>query len=295
MMSPIECASSPSPIHAFTLKKTPEAFWVAEKDHAIIEFSNSFLRGTLWYLSFLFILPGYQGQSIGKNLLEKTLGSWKNTEITNRAAITFAYNPASQYLYMQYGMFPREPVYYMSTTRELVKDTRKTDELEYEEVRNLRNGSDVLERIDEDVLGFSLGWHHEYFFETQAKCYLFNRNGEAQGYAYVQPNGTVGPVAVKSNGDCEAILSTALGLAASQEEVQRVSFWNPGSNVHAIQLALKYRMRIESPMMFMSTNPFGKWENYLYQPLSCRTDSNHSQSSSDFSACGGTNSAVGRI
>jgi GNAT superfamily N-acetyltransferase len=254
----------PNPIHAFSLKKTPAAFWVAEKDGEVIGFSNSFLRGSLWYLSFLFILPNHQGQSIGKNLLERTLGYWKDFEVTNRATITFAYNPTSQFLYMQYGMYPREPAYYVSVPSKTIKEhIAPTNELDCKELSSLGSGSNLLRRIDEHVLGFWLEWHHEYFFETHAKCYLFERNDRLEGYAYVRPNGNIGPLAVMSGESVGPVAGTALALAANQE-VERVGFWTPGSNSQAVQLAIKHRMRIDAPMVFMSTRPFGRWENYLF-------------------------------
>jgi GNAT superfamily N-acetyltransferase len=253
----------PSPLYGFLIRKTPGVLWVAEKEGEVVGFSGSLMRGSFWYFVYLFILPGHQGQNIGRTLLEKTLNSWQGRSITNRATITFAFNPASQFLYMQYGMYPREPAYYVrSTSKTITQNSQPEVGLDYDELPNLREGTDVIKRLDEYVLGFSLDWHHEFFFETKAKCYIFKDQGRPVGYAYVRPNGTVGPMAVDSTEFMRPGLDTALRISASQS-VEHVGYWMPGSNIHAAELALKYKMRLY-PMVFMSTKAFAKWENYVF-------------------------------
>lgn len=253
----------PNPIFAFLIRKTPHAFWVAEEGGKIVGFSDSFMRGSFWYFSWLFISPSHQGRDIGRNLLERTLASWKDAQITNRATITFAINPTSQSLYMRYGMYPREPIYYVKAPSKAIKENKQpTVKLDFEELTNLGNGSAILRQVDEYVLGFPLDWHHEYFFETKARCYVFKDKGGPVGYAYVRPTGGVGPMAVNSNQFTKPVLETALSLAASQP-VDNVAFWVPGSNTQALELALKYRMQFD-PFVFMSAKSFAKWENYLF-------------------------------
>jgi len=253
----------PSPIFAFLIHKTPHAFWVAEEENKVVGFSHSFMRGSFWYFSWLFISPSHQGRDIGRNLLERTLASWKDVEVTNRATMTFAFNPVSQFLYMKYGMYPREPAYYVETPSKRIMENKQSPHgLEFEELTSLRDASAILRKMDEFVLGFSLDWHHEYFFETKARCYIIKDKGDPVGYAYVSPGGRVGPVAVNSNEFTEPVLETALKLSASQG-VEKVWYWMPGSNLHAVKLALKYKMRLD-PAVFMSTKPFAKWENYIF-------------------------------
>src|SRR5574340_417929 len=102
----VEAPTNPSPppaILAFLLRQTPQAFWVAQDGGRIVGFADSFLRGTLWYLAWLFVSPSVQGRRVGHELLERTLAAWGNAPIENRATMTFAINPVSQSLYMRYG------------------------------------------------------------------------------------------------------------------------------------------------------------------------------------------------
>ncbi len=254
----------PNPIFSFLIRKTPHAFWVAEDKGRVVGFSDSFVRGSVWFLSWLFISPPYQGRGIGKNLLERTLQSWNGVEITNRATITFSINPTSQSLYMRYGMYAREPLYYVSGPKGVIIDTvQPQTSLNFDELRSLEDATRTFKRFDEDVLGFSLDWHHEYFFQSKYKCFLFSRNrDEPVGYAYVRPSGGIGPMAVISEEFTEPVLETALRISASQN-INEVGYYTPGSNVAAIKTALKFRMKFD-PFVFMSTKPFGKWTNYIF-------------------------------
>jgi len=82
------------------------------------------------------------------------------------------------------------------------------------------------------------------------------------GYAYVWSNGRIGPLAAREASEFEAILKSALTMAATgtAEEVFTVI---PGPNERAMSLALQHGLRITYPMLLMSEEPFGNWENYL--------------------------------
>src|SRR2546425_12252803 len=112
--------SPPNPQLAFWLRKDPSAFWVAEDKGRLVGYTFSFLRGSLWFLADLFILPTYQGKGIGKSLIQRTLGSWRGRRIANRALITQAFNRSSVSLYMRFGMLPRQPLYFAASPRESV-------------------------------------------------------------------------------------------------------------------------------------------------------------------------------
>jgi len=130
--------------------------------------------------------------------------------------MTFAFNPVSQFLYMNYGMYPREPAYYVEAPSERItgKNAQPPNELDFEALKSLRDGTPILRKIDEIVLGFALDWHHEYFFETKARCYIVKDKGNPVGYVYVSPEGRVGPMAVNSSEFTGGVLEKALGLSA---------------------------------------------------------------------------------
>lgn len=247
--------SLPNRIFAFLIRRTSNAFWVAEEQGRIVGYSDSFVRGSFWYFSWLLISLSHQGRDIGARLLEKTLGSWKDVRITNKATMTFAFNPASQALYTRHGMYSPEPVYVVAASAQAIGNSKGPDGgLDLEESKSLNDASPTVAPIDERVLGFALDWHHEFFFATRGRCYIFKDSGEPVGYVYVRPSRAAGPTAVSSERCMEPVLRRSRELSANQG-VDRVSYWTPGSNVHAVDFALKRTMRFE-PLVFMCTRPF---------------------------------------
>jgi GNAT superfamily N-acetyltransferase len=256
----------PNPLYGFMLSKVPEAFWVAEDNGEIVGYSISWIRASLWFLMDLFILPAHQGKGIGKCLIEKTLESWQDVKIINRALITLAYNPSSISLYTRFGMYPREPLYFARAPPDVILKhaTRAPKKFEFQVAASYRKVAGLLGRIDRKVLGFSLDWHHEFFFDVQrAKCLIFEEDGKPEGYAYVRENGRIGPLALLQESSFEKAMSSALVFAANQD-TENVLTLLPGSNEHAISAMLKHGLRIVYPMLFMSSKPIGNWKNYLY-------------------------------
>ena len=103
-----------NPYYAFALLEEPEGFFVAEDAHNVVGAAISWVRGRLWFLSHLFIMPQYQGQGVGKALLGRALEYGAGLKAGIRSVITMAFNPASIALYMKNGMYPIEDIYLLS-------------------------------------------------------------------------------------------------------------------------------------------------------------------------------------
>src|SRR5215472_19253017 len=57
----------------FCLAEDPDGLWVAEHGDTIVGFGFSWMTGSLWCLSQLFVRPQMQAKGIGQALLSKTL------------------------------------------------------------------------------------------------------------------------------------------------------------------------------------------------------------------------------
>ncbi len=259
--------SPPSPQYAFWLKKNPGAFWVAEDRGQVVGYTFSFLRGPLWFLADLFILPEHQGKGIGGTLIKKTLGSWRDRRITNRALITPAFNRASVSLYMRYEMLPRQPVYFASATREAVErglQDMEGKELEVEDVKNFRASAPLLDKVHKLALGFPSGWHNEFFFEVlKSRCLIFRKRGRLEGYSFVRPNGRLGPLVVRSASSFASAFDLTL-QAGVEGNAEKAMMFFPGTNGGAVRLGIKRGFRIDYPLLLLSSRPMGDFENYLF-------------------------------
>src|SRR5262249_11624415 len=179
--------------------------------------------------------------------------------------ITFAYNPSSISLYMKYGMYPRDSLYWMTGPSLGVRARHPapaTGEL-------VKLGADPtglarLARVDEDVIGFARDRLHTYLLQARgSSCYWFPGRGSGTGYAYIWANGRVGPVAATDPSQFEVMMAAALSLGAAggAEETFCVV---PGPNHRAISLALESGLRVSYPYLLMSARPFGHWEHYVF-------------------------------
>ena len=95
----------------FCLAEDPHGLWVAEHGDTIVGFGFSWMTEKFWFLSQLFVRPKTQAKGIGQALLSKTLMQAERGGATNRALITPAYNLVSTGLYLNNGLYPREPLY----------------------------------------------------------------------------------------------------------------------------------------------------------------------------------------
>jgi len=255
--------ASPGPhrFQSFSLKDDPDGLWVAEESGQMLGFAFSWVCGDLWFLAQLFISPERQNKGIGHALIARTMDHARKSGARTKALITFAFNRASQSLYIRHGLFPKFPVYFFAAPRDklhLPAERLVAAPLSANEA-HLRD----LDAIDAALLGVSRLKHHRYLLADAAiKGLLFCAdNGDRIGYAYIV-EGHVGPLAVLKQEAAVSALATALAVAADSGAAQ-VSAFIPGSCHRALSLAVASGMRITFPMLLMADRDFGDWSRYM--------------------------------
>ncbi|HZT24988.1 MAG TPA: GNAT family N-acetyltransferase [Pseudolabrys sp.] len=251
----------PHPFLSFSLQDDPAGLWVAEEAGKMLGFAFSWVCGDLWFLAQLFISPDRQNQGIGHALITRTMDQARKSGVTTKALITFAFNRASQSLYIRHGIFPKLPLYFFAVTRDALRlpGERLPSTPLSASAAHLR----ALDTIDVAVLGVSRAKHHRYLLsDAAANGLLFQAaNGDCIGYVYVI-DGHVGPLAISKQEAAGAALATALAFAADAGAA-RVSAFIPGSCHGALILALASGMRITFPMLLMADRDFGDWSRYM--------------------------------
>ena len=191
----------------------------------------------------------------------------KETEIRNRALATLAYNPVSISLYSRYGIYPREPLYWMEGPNQNVKSIGNDVKFTSQRTENFESARKTLNEIDADCIGYPREKNHEFLFSLPTyKCYIYSFHNEPVGYAYVAQNGRVGPAATKSRDSFRPILESALGYAAREEKASSVSMNATGSNEELMKLAFRYGMKIRDNFLLMSSKPFLNMSRYVMYP-----------------------------
>jgi hypothetical protein len=199
------------------------------------------------------VAQGQQGRGVGNALLKRTIAQAEKAQASEKALITFAFNAVSHGLYIRHGLFPRLPLYLFSVSREarLPRAPSASFAASAIDMSHLKE----IAAIDARALGVSREKHHRYLIaDSGLKGFLFREDGV--GYAYISPEGHVGPLAVMRADAVRPVFAAALNQAAELGATQ-LSALIPGICDAALGAAVAQGMRIALPMMLMSSRPFG--------------------------------------
>jgi GNAT superfamily N-acetyltransferase len=256
-------APPPIAFPKFCLAEDPDGLWVAERGDTIVGFGFSWMTGRFWFLSQLFVRPETQAQGIGQALLSRTLMQAEHNGATNRALITPAYNITSTGLYLNNGLYPREPLYRMAAPAQAVARDLVDAEYDATPIAPWPEPREWMAEIDEALLGLRRDLHHRFLLgDGAARGFRIEHASRTAGYAYISAEGHVGPLAIAPDADAKAVVTTALRCALESKPSQ-ISMIVPGRADLVMKAVLALGFRIEEPYVLMASRPFGNWCNYL--------------------------------
>jgi GNAT superfamily N-acetyltransferase len=228
-------------------------FWVVEEEREIAGYARSIEHDGMIELTEFFVLPGRQSGGLGRELLAR---AFPRTDSPHRVIVaTLDERALSRYL--KNGVYARFPIKYFSRKAEKVDFPA---DLSFE---TLQPGIHLaaVNRIDQQVLGHDRG-PLQAWIASAREGFICKRAGEIVGYGYEG-----GPYAVMDEEDLPAMLAYAESQAAEKDGDFGVE--TPLINKKAIGYLIdrKYRMD-DFTALFMSNEPFGRFENYLcFSPL----------------------------
>jgi GNAT superfamily N-acetyltransferase len=254
----------------------PERFLVAtvgpaEGDDAqIVAFGSAVVRERLWYLSMLFVLPGFQGEGLGRELLERLL---PDDAAMSRATATDSVQPISNALYAMHDIVPRMPLLSLTglpQRPEAFGDLPSGvvplpfDELAAGPPDGLghRMLVEAIDALDRELLGVAHPVDHRFLRTEARRGWLYRGpDGTPVGYGYAGEAGRVGPIAVRD----PALLAPIIGHLMSAV-VPRGAFaiWVGGAADRALAPALRAGLRLDAfPVLLCWDRPFADFSRYL--------------------------------
>jgi GNAT superfamily N-acetyltransferase len=247
------------------LAHDPEGFWIAEADGHMIGFGIATLREKLWYLAALHVLPVYQGQGVGRELLRRCLSTGSGHG-TIRTVFSEATQPISNALYAKHGMYQWVPLLHLEG--QIVNDLRAprsvprgfTAEVVHAESRALA----AFDAIDTTVLGVTREVDHRLWLsQPDLMGLLFTQHDRIVGYAYVSINGGIGPVAIQNSSVMPAVLAQSI-RQATELDAKHLSLVVPGLCRSGLAYLLDNGFRYgESMNVVLTSRPFGHLDRYL--------------------------------
>lgn len=255
----------------------PARFVVAERGGAPVGFASAWVRGGLWFLAFLFILPTEQGRGLGRRLLDAVLPRpderAPDGERLVLAVATDSLQPISNALYAHYGMVPRMPVFLMKgrvrkpeAFPPLPPDVAVTPFASIDDATARPPGdhllADVTSALDRAVLGFVRPADHRFLGADRNGYLVTDEDGEPLGYGYVRDDGRIGPVAAMSPALLPAIIGLLVRSTSPRGDV--FSLLVPGAAGEAFSTCLAAGLRLtEAPTLLAWNRPFADFSRYV--------------------------------
>jgi GNAT superfamily N-acetyltransferase len=235
------------------LRHDPDGFWVGEADGEIVGFGIAVQREHVWYLAALHVRPAWQSLGLGAEIIRRAVAAARPGSLLTVG--TDARNPVSNALYGRFGMFPQEPLLEVAGPAVASETGRLVPGLP---------PADVLAAIDRGALDVARPEDHEFWGSVPGlDASTVVRDGRAVGYAYVQTDGSIGPVAVLDPADLAAAVEAAVGRAAELgATTARVRI--PGAARPSIAGLLARGWRYgDGVTLVLSSAPWGRWDRYV--------------------------------
>ena len=267
-------------LYAHLLTTDPATFVVAERTGdggaagapTIDAFAVVVVRGSLRFLSMLFVLPGAQGRGLGRALLAVVLPDEGPSSGTFRATSTDTAQPISNGLYASLGIVPRVPLLRLVGLPERPDAFPDLPDgiavVPFDEIDAGVDGlgsaalAAELAALDREVVGFERAVDHAFVVAEARHGFLYqDRTGAAVAYGYTSESGRVGPIAVAD----AALLGAVVGhLVTAVRPRGAFGIWVPGTAGEAVVPLLKAGFRLDGfPVMLCWDRPFADFSRYV--------------------------------
>jgi len=197
------------------VRTDPAGCWVAEDDHGLVGMVSSLRREVVWCLATYAVLPGRQGQGIGKPLLAAAMDHGRGC---TRAMLSASSDAKAVRIYHQAG-FELHPQMHLVGT---------VDRGAIPVVEKVREGSasdiDLMDSLDRAARGAGHGVDHELMLRTWRS--LVSDSTTGSGYAYLDERGQVALLAASNRRTATRVLWAALAEGPESVTVPHVTAAN---------------------------------------------------------------------
>ena len=245
----------------------PNGVFVAKDEGTPIGIAIPHALEDEWFLSEIFVEPSFQKQGIGWDLL--TAAARDSGDVT-RSGLLEPSELGGLAFFLRRGVSLQAPVVEVAGTIPHENELARMAAGEY------RFGTEPLDpvahrtalgQLDREVRGSARPLDHLYFSE-QGRGFIFTRDEELAGYAYVWPSGRIGPMLAASQTYLVQFLSFALAALGQTFGASWCTMLVPGTNIRVTRAAMRAGLNIQAVRIFASDGAMLDLSRYVgYHPL----------------------------
>jgi GNAT superfamily N-acetyltransferase len=236
--------------------------WVARDDAEIVAILVAHDSSEERYVGDCFVEPSYRQRGIAGGLLQ---AAFESVDDRARTMIADPANPASLAVALRGRLALREPVLRFAGAIPKEEELARMAAGEYRfQVESIDPAAHAfgLRALDRQTRGTTRDLDHERFARN-ASGHAFFLRGEFVAYAYVWPDGRIGPIACSSQNYVVQIFAYALLSLTRAYGASWCSTIVPGSNRRIGRTVLRAGLRIEETSLLAGDTPEGDLSTYV--------------------------------
>lgn len=229
----------------------PNGAFVAKDAGALIGIAIPHALEDEWFLSEIFVEPSYQMHGIGWQLLSEAA---KDAGEVTRSGLLEPAELGGIAFFLRRGVGLQTPVAEVAGPipheNELARMAAGEYRFRTEPLDPVAHRG-ALAQLDREVRGTARPLDHLYFSQY-GRGFIFARDEEITGYAYVWPSGRIGPMVVASPAYAVQFLAFSLATLRQTFSASWCTMLVPGTNVRIMRAAMKAGLTIEAIRLFAS-------------------------------------------
>jgi len=246
----------------YLAENAPKGVWVAKDVDTPVGIAIPHATDDEWFLSELFVEPGFRDQGIAGELLDAAAGPAGEatrsgmldpSEYGGLAFYAMRSVPIAMPVLSISGEIPREEALAKMAAGEYRFQTAPIDMLAHRE---------SLVALDRDVRGTGRILDHEYFLKNAHGAAFYLRD-EFVAYAYAWPSGRIGPIATGSAVYGVQILAFMLAALKHVYEASWCTMLVPGPNVRVMRAAMRANLKIDGVELFATDGTTSDLSRYI--------------------------------